>query len=623
MTMLKTLRWVMCVCTIAAGLNGLFPVTVAADQHATPKVKIGVLAFRGEEATRKRWSATAEYLEWTIGGHIFEVVPLSLPEMKEAVSNGQLDFVLTNTGNYVELEALFGVTRIATMRSPSTVRAGNVFGAVIFTRADRSDIKDIRDLKGKSFMAVERNGFGGFQMAWRELEKSGLDPFDDFSSIEFSGFPQDQSAFAVLDGKVDAATFRTGTLEAMQTEGVIRMDQFKVLNRQQHPGFPFTVSTRLYPEWPFARTKKTTQQLAQKVAIALLSMPENSVAAQQGHYSGWTVPLDYQPVHELFRELRIGPYHDIGQITLMDILKQYGHWIALGAILIIATIVWATWIEVLVKRRTAELSNANLKLERQIAERIRAEEDAQRRRAELAHIDRLNTMGEMASGFAHELNQPLAAIVNFAQGCTRRIKKEQCDSEMILDTLDHVTQQATRAGEIIRRIRGFVRKEAPIHTSTDINHLIKEALAFLGEDIRRQNVIVEQQLQEDLPAISIDHIQIEQVILNLFCNALEAMKETPTQTNVLKVQTCLSNGNRISVSVSDNGPGFTPGDQSMFDPFISSKSNGLGLGLSISRTIVEAHGGLLMIDESPKPGATLSFSLPIDGPSSGGYDGHQ
>jgi len=607
MTMIRKVRLILFFCGIAACLPG-FSVAGSANNE---KIKIGVLAFRGAEAALNRWAITAQYLGRSIDGYSFQMVPLSLADMKTAVAREEIDFVLTNTGNYVDLEARYGITRIATLRTPSTVLAGNVFGAVIFSRADRQDIKTLEDLRGKSFMAVERHGFGGFQMAWRELKEHDIDPFEDFSGLTFTGFPQGQSVKAVLEGRVDAATFRTNTLEILQAEGKIDMRDFRILNAQAYPGFPFAVSTRLYPEWPFSRMKGTSQELAQKVAIALLSMPADGPAALKGRYGGWTVPLDYQPVHELFRELRTGPYEDIGRITFGDILKQYGHWMILVAALIMITVVWATWIEVLVQRRTKELSDTNLELERQISERIRAEEEAHRRRAELAHIDRLNTMGEMASGFAHELNQPLAAIVNYARGCIRRIQKQQCDSDMILETLNQVTAQATRAGEVIKRIRTFVRKEQPERTRADINRVIKDSLAFMRSDAERQNIRIKLDLQAGLPAVTIDHIQVEQVILNLLRNAFEAMGETPAATRALSIHTGVTGEGEICVTVVDSGPGILQDEDTMFDPFVTSKASGLGLGLSISRSIVEAHGGRLHINDDNGSGAALTFTLPI------------
>lgn len=580
------------------------------DAENTP-VKIGILAFRGAEAAIRRWTPTTDYLDRTVYGYKFQIVPLSLDDMKTAVAEKRLDFVLTNTGNYVELEASYGIIRIATLRTLSSNKAGNVFGAVIFTRADRTDIQDLDDLRGKSFMAVKRHGFGGFQMAWRELQENGIDPFEDFSELKFSGFPQDEVAYAVLNGEVDAATFRTNTLETMEAEGALKMSDFRILNTQTHPGFPFAVSTRLYPEWPFARMKGTPVELAQAVAIALLKMPAKGAAAVTGGYGGWTVPLDYQPVHELFKFLRIGPYKNIGRITFTDLIKQYGHWIVLGVVLILLTAGWATWIEVLVTRRTRELSQANEELERQIGVRRRAEEDAHMRRAELAHVHRLNTMGEMASGFAHEINQPLSAIANYARGCIRRINRGTGDNTEILGALEQVAAQATRAGEVIKRIRTFVRKEEPQHVVIFINHVIRESLEYIKSDAERQGVVMETNLQQGLPRVEIDIVQVEQVILNLVRNALEAMTENAVSARRLTVSSSLTDRGEIKVTFIDTGPGLPGVDaESMFNPFVTTKSNGLGLGLSISRSIVEFHGGRLRATNSIDAGAVFSFTLP-------------
>ena len=292
----------------------------AAKKEAT----IAVLAFRGMAETLKRWSPTANYLTQNVPGHKFRIVPLSLDQIGDAARRDEVDFVLTNSGNYVDLEARYGISRIATLRSPDRVTAGNVFGAVIFVRADRRDIRNLSDLAGKSLMAVKSKGFGGFQMAWREIREAGIDPFEDLSSLQFSGFPQDAVAYGVRDGKVDVGTFRSGSLESLAAEGKIARSDFRILNAKTYPGFPYPVSTRLYPEWPFSRLRSTAQQLSQDVAVTLLQMPAGSPAAVQGSYGGWTVPLDYQRVHELFRLLRIGPYEHLGDITLTDLFDQHG-----------------------------------------------------------------------------------------------------------------------------------------------------------------------------------------------------------------------------------------------------------------------------------------------------------
>lgn len=605
---------------IIAALAFAAPGEARADQvhkaGTEKEIRIGVLAFRGGANALKRWSATADYLTGSIEGYRFAMVPLSLENMNFAAYDESVDFILTNTGNYVNLEARFGVSRIATMRAPTNVAAGNVFGAVIFSRADRQDIRTLSDLRGKSFMAVKRNGFGGFQMAWRELKEKGIDPFSDFSRLRFSGFPQDVVAFKVESGEVDAGTFRTDTLEKMAAEGKIKMSNFRVLNPKKYPGFPFEVSTRLYPEWPFAKLKGTPDPLAQKVAIALLSMPSDGQAAKAGGYGGWTVPLDYQPVHDLFRFLRIGPYEDLGEIRFNDIVKQYGHWVLLGFFGLIIFAVWGTWTEYLVTRRTRELSDANRELEKEVIERERAEDEARRRQAELAHVSRLNTMGEMASGFAHELNQPLSAIINYAQGCVRRMKRGAGETEEMLAAMEQVSVQAGRAGEIIRRIRSFVRKDEPERNRVDVASLIRDVTDLLGAEFKRSGVTVTLTLSGALPFVMADAIQIEQVVLNLVRNAIEAMdeggsKQGGSKEKRLIIKISEGDNETVCVAVEDTGPGISEETRDhAFDPFVTTKKGGLGLGLSISQSIIEGHGGRLFIERSRESGTVFMFSLP-------------
>ena len=593
--------------------------------------KIAVLAFRGRDNALRRWMPTAAYLSRSIPNTVFRVVPLSLNEMQGAVERMEVDFVLTNTGNYVELEAGLGISRIATLRAPLDVEVGNVFGAVIFTRAGRDDIKTLKDLKGKSLMAVMPNGFGGFQMGWFELKKNGIDPFKDLSSLTFSGFPQDKVAYAVRDGKVDAGTFRSDALEKMAAEGKIKMSEFKILAAKKYPGFPFAVSTKLYPEWPFAKVKHTSYILAQKVAVALLDMAPDDPAAKAGGYGGWTVPLDYQPVHELFRKLRIGPYKNLGEITFSDIVKQYGRWVPLAVAGLLLIAGWGLWTEYLVARRTFELSAANKELEKQIVERRRAEDMARQRQAELAHAVRLNTMGEMASGFAHELNQPLSAITNYAQGCVRRLEKglgstlrpgnnasalrDEGEVEALRDAMEQVSAQAGRAAKIIRRIRSFVRKEQPKHTRVDVNALIRDVADFTQAEFDRSEVLIGLDLGRSLPPVEADAVQIEQVILNLIRNGIEAMNDVRGRRRLdiatRPVSGEVAGGGGVRVSVRDRGQGI-PADtmDHIFDPFVTTKPGGLGLGLSISQSIIEAHGGRLTAESPAGGGTRFRFTLP-------------
>ncbi|MDD5758035.1 MAG: PAS domain S-box protein [Desulfobulbaceae bacterium] len=297
-----------------------------------PPVKIGVLAHHGDETARRMWDPTAEYLTRTIPQHSFTIIPLGFAELAPAVARGEVDFVLANSSIYVGLEALYGATRIATVQNAGPRGGTSVFGGVIFCRADRSDLHSLAELRGKSFLAVDKTSLGGWQVAWRELQSSGLNPYRDFGRLQFTGTTHDDVVYAVRDGKADVGTVRTDTLERLAEKGKIALSDFRILNQRQAQGFPFVLSTRLYPEWPLAAVAHTDLELAEQVAMALFNMPHDSPAAQAGKITGWTIPLKYEPVHGLLRELHLPPYQDYGKITLTQVLRLYWHWLALAFI---------------------------------------------------------------------------------------------------------------------------------------------------------------------------------------------------------------------------------------------------------------------------------------------------
>jgi PAS domain S-box-containing protein len=305
----------------------LFSIYVTTVGAAEGDVRIGVLAKRGDELTIQRWQPTADYLTQQIPQHRFVIVPLNFVEIDQVVKKGGVDFVLANSAIYVGLEKRFGVGRIATMRNRNGHRGYTVFGGVIFTRADRKDINELSDISGKKFAAVKENSFGGYHMAWREMAQNGITPSED-TVLQFSG-THDAVVEDVLNGQVDAGTVRSDTLERMSDEGRINLQDIKIINQQSHADFGYIHSTRLYPEWPFARVAHTSEELSHAVATALLRLPPDGKAALAGQTAGWTVPGNYKPVHDLLRELRIDPYANLGRITFADLIKNYAHWLLL------------------------------------------------------------------------------------------------------------------------------------------------------------------------------------------------------------------------------------------------------------------------------------------------------
>jgi len=587
----------------AVGWLATLPSAAMADTY-----RIGILAFRGADHALRSWQPTAQYLSTVVDGATFEVVPLPLAALRRSVAENKVAFVFTNSGQYVELESEYGIGRIVTLKTRFGRNVRNVFGAVIFTRADRADIEDLDDLRGKSFAAVRDRAFGGFQMAWREFQDAGIDPFEDFLRLDFKGLPQDSIVISVRDGTVDAGTVRTDVLETMARENSVRLSDFRILNARNVPGHGVRLSTRLYPEWPFATMPETPPELAEKVAIALLSLPDDSPAVRATGYSGWTVPLDYKPVHDLFRQLEIGPYTP-RPIGLGEFLNQNWQWAAFAFLLLVLISLHGVRTEYLVQRRTRQLSEANKVLEHEIDERHRAEQRARHHEAELAHVSRVSVIGEMTSGLAHELRQPLAAINNYAEGGIRRLQRAGNGSEL-REALEQIGEQANRAGQIISRVRGYMRKREPKRVALDVNHAIREAAALIRQDAKAHEVDVSLNLADGLPAISGDLIEIEQLVINLAKNAIDAMSEPGVTVRHLAIKTDRCEGG-VCIEICDTGQGLGDNDpNAMWEPFYSRKAGGLGLGLAICRTIVDMHGGRIWADSPASGGTSFTFELP-------------
>lgn len=289
---------------------GLFvAISFLGSAHAADAIKIGVLAKNGAARCLKQWTATAEYLSDAIKDETFEIVPLDFEQVYTSVEKGEVDFFLVNSSMFVTTQQKYGAGAIATMINSRQGKSLSEFGGVIITQIDNDEINALEDLRGKTFMAVKDTSFGGWQMAYKEIADAGIDPYTDFASLEF-GKQHDNVALAVLNMAVDAGTVRTDTLERMATEGLIGLEDFKIINQQKHTGFPFVCSTPLYPEWPMAKTKNTPDALAAKVVEALKKLSSDDKAAKNAKIVGWSDPLDYTPVKELQETLKIDAFKE-------------------------------------------------------------------------------------------------------------------------------------------------------------------------------------------------------------------------------------------------------------------------------------------------------------------------
>jgi C4-dicarboxylate-specific signal transduction histidine kinase len=265
-----------------------------------------------------------------------------------------------------------------------------------------------------------------------------------------------------------------------------------------------------------------------------------------------------------------------------------------------------------VRESTADLVRANLQVQSEIAERRAAEEGLLQAQNELARIARITTMGELAASIAHELNQPLGSIVVNGDACLRWLEGASPNLEEARQAVEAIIRDGTRASDVLVRTRKLVRAGKGTRERLDINSVVQEVIAWSNDKLQRSGVILRLKLQDDPPPVIVDRVQLQQVILNLVMNAIEAMLEVSESSRVLWIRTEKQVLGDLLVQVADSGPGIDPKHSSrIFEPFYTTKANGIGMGLTISRSIIEAHGGRLWVAKTER-GSTFCFTLPID-----------
>jgi PAS domain S-box-containing protein len=255
-----------------------------------------------------------------------------------------------------------------------------------------------------------------------------------------------------------------------------------------------------------------------------------------------------------------------------------------------------------------------LKVARDISDRLRAEEERERLRqheAELAHLNRVSMLGELAASIAHEVNQPLSGIVSNGSACLRFLARDTPNVEEAREAARDIVRDGKRAGEVIARIRALTKRAATPREELDLNETIREVLALVGDEAKKRNVIIRTQFADDLSPVSGDRVQLQQVLLNLVMNGIEAMSSVGDRARELVITTRKMEPDQVQVTVEDSGTGLDPDTtDKIFNPFFTTKPGGMGMGLSISRSILQAHGGRLWATANEGPGTSFHFTLP-------------
>ena len=558
-------------------------------------VRVAVLADKGLDAAEEEWAYVFAWLNRSVAGYRFELVGLDHPGMRTAVQQGSVDFIITNAGNYSELEYAAGVSRIATRDSPRALSPTQAVGSAIVVRAS-SGLTELGDLKGKHLLAASPEAFCCYQIAARELVAAGIDPGRDLGRVEFTGFPIQSIIHRVAQGQADAGIVKTCLLEQMIASGALAPGELRVLSARKIPGYPCQTTSRLYPNWAFAALRHTPAELSRRVAIALLEMPPSPDGYR------WAIPAHYDVVDELFRDLKLGRYAKLQEEALAELASRHRHILLAAIALFILWLVHTIRVDYLVTRRSRELQRAHEE-KQQMMKAMRERQQA------LEHAGRLAVLGGMASAIAHELKQPLAAIENFARGIERRIAAQRLEAAPLLNGCNEIVQQSQRANAIIARIIGFARKGGGERQSVALDALIKEAVDLFALTHPEANLRWRSVAAGGACRVVADPLQIQQVAYNLLKNAIDAQRARGRPEAVIDIA-IEPEAHGCRVTICDQGGRLAEEHVArLFEPFFTTKRDGLGLGLALSKWIIEAHGGTLTLMPH-EAGVCASFWLP-------------
>jgi len=332
----------------------------AGAQSTFSFVKIGLLATGEGEQYRQILESTVQYLREQLPNVRCEIVPLDPREVTREVEKGALDFVFVDPALYVPLEDRFAVKRLATAQVYSGGKPVPVFGGTLFCRADNAAVKGPESVAGRTLMSVQGDPLGAWLSVLREFKKWRVNPERACKELLF--VPSEQAVVsAVIKGEADVGAVRAGTLERMAAEGALDIKQVRVIpfpgayTRNVSAGYPFQVSTRLYPEWVFASGPRAPEMVARQVAAALLTMPHVAAGRPVPDSSAWSIPDSYVSVHDLLQDLRRPPYQDYGRIHFVDVLRQYMYWFIIAAVFVILLMLTLSYVTRLNRELVGEI----------------------------------------------------------------------------------------------------------------------------------------------------------------------------------------------------------------------------------------------------------------------------
>lgn len=578
------------------GLMALLGPAAAAAAHAASTdgghasvnagdVTVGILAPRGTAHTLEQWQATLDALDESIPRISIQARAMTLDGIAAAVAQGQVDFVLTNPGQFVLLGTPYALSWLATLRSNPANSARAALGSVLWVRAD-SSYRRVEQLAERRIAAVHERAFGGYLLMRPELQAAGMD-IDAFE-VDFVGYPVDALIYQLRDGQAEAAIMPVCMLEQMASEGLVKRSDFRALAVDEPLGGCVS-STPAYPDWTFAALPHVSEALTGDMARSLLAMDGEDTAR-------WGAPVSAARVATLFDDLAVHPLGESLATRLMDTLQRYWHYSVAAAVLLALALLYHAWLQRKARRHGRALEATQLAL--------------RERERELADAQSLNVSGEIATTLAHELNQPLAAIRHYAEGSVLRLQREAPDSPL-LEPLSRIGHEADRGAGIIDQARQWVRRDAPTPERLSLHGLFDHVRALAQPRLQRLDVSLTRSIAPDDLGVLGNRLAMEQVLGNLIGNSLDAFEAARRNGWIQIDARRAADPDRVTLTVRDNAGGFSPERLARpFMPLDSTRAQGMGLGLVITRRLLQRQGGEITVGNHADGGAAITVQMP-------------
>lgn len=545
---------------------------------------VGILAQRGLARTEADWQPWLDWLNQSIPGERFELVPLDLKGLKTAVEEGKVDLVLSNQAQFLQLSSEQPVHWLVTLRDLRQIHSSmpneGRTGSVILVRKS-SPYTTIESLRGQRVSAVDEQAFGGFLLGFKVFLDHGLRAHKDYQ-VRFTGFPVDRTLEALSSRQVDAAIAPVCLLENMAAEGQLNLADFRVLGSMPNR-IGCLSSTLLLPNWALAAMPNFPLELSSKLTTLLLSKSPPELPQ-------WTPPVSTMLAEDILRSINRHPHQQTFWQNMAFWGQQYSTELSLFVAFLVLVCLNHIWIGYMAHRKSKQLEQAY--------QRMREYEQV------LAHEDRISILGEMASGFAHEINQPLSAIRHYAEGSAYRLQTNDPDS-MTLPILHKIIEQVQRCTDIMDNLRSWAkREEQQPAVAVNVAKLCQQTVAFLQMQNRHKSCQIKIQAEPNLTVHMVTSV-LEQVLCNCLLNSIQA------QATEITIAAYRHEG-QVKITLTDNGEGFSEEQLAFpFVPFRTTKREGLGLGLVICERLILSQGGVFTLgNRLDGQGAVITLTLP-------------